>query len=165
MHDFCSSKLTKDDFEVVVGEYDLDKVGDEQGHHDVKEIILHPNYNESTFEYDFAILKLVIPVTISEKVAIISLIDESQPDLNAKTVILFGWGLNEKDMISSKLKSIEMEVFSNLVCKNSFKTSKINVTLSNNHICALTKNDGSATCRGDSGGINCTSLKFPLSAS
>ncbi len=140
---------------MVVGEHDLDKPGDEQAQHDVKEIIIHPKFNESTFEYDFAILRLVNSVTISKKAAIISLPNENLTDLSSKAVILFGWGLNENNETSSKLKSIEMEVLTNLVCQSSFEISKVRISiLTNNHICALRKHKGSGTCNGDSGGIN-----------
>jgi hypothetical protein len=148
--------VTKDSIKVVVGEHDLEKFGDEQEYHDVEEIIIHPEFDLSNFESDFAIIKLVKQATLSEKVAVINLPNENMTDLTGKMSILFGWGQGKNESYSVRLKTINMEVMTNLICSNFFDVSKINVTLTKNHICALRRRKGSATCRGDSGGKNST---------
>jgi secreted trypsin-like serine protease len=149
------SDITKDDFKVVVGEHNLMMDGDEQEYHDVKEIIIHPEFNLDSFENDFALLKLVKLVTISKKASVINLSNKSLLDLVGKTYTLFGWGLNENDTVSSEIRSVEMEVMTNLLCENSFDQSKVKYkSLTSNHMCALRTKKGSATCTGDSGGKN-----------
>ena len=122
----------------------------------MKEIIIHPEFNPFDFENDFAILKLVKLVTISRKADIINLPSETLSNLCGHSVHLFGWGKNENDSISSKLKSIEMEVLTNLDCQNTFEVSRRRISaLTKNHICALRKQKGTATCYGDAGGTFC----------
>ena len=145
--------MTKHDFKVVVGEHDLELSGDEQEYHNVKEIIIHPEFNPLDFENDFAILKLDKLVTISRKADIINLPSETLSYLSGHTAQLFGWGLNENETASSTLKEITMEILSNQVCKNSFMLGKTKLSsLTTNHICGLSLKNDSATCSGDSGG-------------
>lgn len=155
--DFCFRNASSYDFKVVVGEHNVKENGDEQEYHTVQEIIIHEDFNQANFEYDFAILKLHKPVTISSKVDLVSLPSVNMNKLVGENATVFGWGLNENDTTSSTLREIPMEILSIQVCKNSFLLGRTKLpTLTSNHICGLSQKNDSATCSGDSGGEQCS---------
>jgi len=47
--------------------------GDGENFFDVDEIIQHPKYNPDTSDYDFAIIKLKSPATISDEIGVVCL--------------------------------------------------------------------------------------------
>lgn len=141
------------DLIVVVGEHNLKVDGDEQAFHDVKEIIIHKNFDVKSFENDLALIILIKPVTFSKKVGLIKLPNENMTDLRGEIATVLGWGLNEHQKVASSLQEIKMEILSERVCLNTFALSRTKINgLTSNHICALSEKSDSATCKGDSGG-------------
>lgn len=146
--------MTANQFQIVVGENNVAILGDEQEYHKVNQIIIHESFNESkSFEYDFAIIKLIEPVILTPKVDLVNLPLENMHELAGKSARVLGWGLNENDTQPTLLKEIQMVIFPNLACKNNFRFSKVKFSATtDNHICALSADEKSATCFGDSGG-------------
>jgi len=132
----------------------VEEVGDEQEYHKIQEIFVHKEFNNSTLEYDFALLELSKPVRISSQVDIINLPLEDMINLHGNIAKVLGWGLNEKDVQSPTLKEIHMEILTPRVCENDFRLAKTKIkSITINHICALSENGNSSTCAGDSGGL------------
>lgn len=130
---------------------------DEQEYHIIKDIIIHENYtpNSKYFEYNFAIIKLVKPVRLTPKAYIVNLPSLNMSKLFDETARVLGWGLNENDESSTTLKEMNMIIITNRGCKSNLRLSLKNVknpAITRNHICALSEDEISATCFGDSGG-------------
>ncbi len=149
---FTFRNVTKDDFEVVVGEYNLTLAGDEQGYYQVQEVFIHEGFDKKNYEKDVAILRLEKPVTLSSTVKIATLPAPGMNDFVGNHAVVFGWGVDENNQTLETLKQIEMEFVSNVVCQGFYSHRKIDIKISDQHVCAISKVNISATCHGDSGG-------------
>ncbi|XP_059846870.1 mannan-binding lectin serine protease 1 isoform X5 [Hypanus sabinus] len=122
----------------------------EQEYH-AKNIITHPNYNGSTFEYDIALLELPSKVKMMDYVMPICLPENSSSTLHTgDMVIVSGWGKQFLQSIPETLMEIEIPIVDHNHCKNVY--SQLGRKVTNDMICAGLKQGGSDACQGDSGG-------------
>ncbi|KAL0860397.1 hypothetical protein ABMA27_009791 [Loxostege sticticalis] len=63
--------------------------------HEVEKIVTHPLHGQST--HNIAVAKLSMPVTLSDKVAVIPMMEPGEEVPAGKTVQLTGWGATEWD--------------------------------------------------------------------
>jgi uncharacterized repeat protein (TIGR01451 family) len=122
---------------------------------DVVTTIIHPSYNDSTFDNDIALMKLSAPVTLSSTVAtIVPLIPEdgalADPGV---TATITGWGTTisgDSDSASDVLLQVDVPIISNPDCNAS---TSYNGSITANMMCAgLIDDGGKDSCQGDSGG-------------
>ena len=65
-----------------------------------------------------------------------------------------GWGVTEVGGDDSNvLLEVNVTVVSNKECRNDYKTNSLNLTITDNMICANVAGGGKDSCQGDSGGI------------
>ncbi|KAJ0177861.1 hypothetical protein K1T71_006734 [Dendrolimus kikuchii] len=109
-------------------------------------ILIHPDFNHSSRDYDIAILKVLRPFD-NRHVRVISMRDE---ELNeGDSLVLTGFGALEPNGESSRqMHALNLSVFDQETCRFAMRYSK-NVT--DNMFCTFTK-IGQGTCHGDSGG-------------
>lgn len=116
----------------------------------VKRITIHPNYNNSTLDYDIALLELEIPLTLNTKVAPITLAGNSDGALyNAGTVLtVSGWGhTTYGGSVAIRLQKVNVPVVSSLTCNDAYGS------ITNRMFCAGNIASGGVdSCQGDSGG-------------
>lgn len=98
---------------MIVGDHDItnDKDTNSVVKHDVRQIIIHPQYDKAQ-KNDLALIRLVKPIQYNENVGPVclpwSLLDL---DLIGKTVILAGWGTTEfGGPVSKKLRKVNVVV-------------------------------------------------------
>lgn len=100
---------------VIVGDHDIttDKDSNSVVKHDVRQIIIHPQ-NDKERKNDLALIRLVKPIQYNENVGPVCLPwNLLNLDLNAKTVILAGWGTTEYGgPISKRLRKVDVVVTS-----------------------------------------------------
>lgn len=116
----------------------------------VKRIIVHPNYNNSTLDYDIALLELTTPLTINSQVAPIQLAGNSNGSLyDAGTVLtVSGWGhTSYSGSAAIKLRKVNVPVVSSLTCNDAYGS------ITERMFCAGNMASGGVdSCQGDSGG-------------
>nr|XP_046233687.1 chymotrypsin-like protease CTRL-1 [Scatophagus argus] len=118
----------------------------------VSQVIVHPNYNNSLFNNDIALMKLSSPVTFTNYIRPICLASYSSQFHNSTSCWSTGWGRVQKDVslpVFYPLQEVQIPVIGNRECSCNY----INITASNitdKMICAGQENRGA--CQGDSGG-------------
>ncbi|XP_015593322.1 serine protease snake isoform X2 [Cephus cinctus] len=126
----------------------------------ISKIIIHPEYNLSTYYHDIAILKLEKKVYRSFLVQPICIQMKSLTEMNLSkndTLTVTGWGATSVygDGSTKLLKAEELRFVGNDECSKAYTDHRwIPSGLDNHMICAIDKNitRGADTCQGDSGG-------------
>ncbi|XP_023267147.1 prostasin-like [Seriola lalandi dorsalis] len=118
----------------------------------VSEIIVHPDYNNTLFNNDIALMKLSSPVTFTDYIRPVCLASNSSQFYNSTPCWATGWGRVGKDeplVAVERLKEVQVPVIGNKQCSCNYRpVDEANIT--DNMICAGQENRG--TCQGDSGG-------------
>ncbi len=111
----------------------------------IKQIIVHPQYNEEIFEHDLALIELtkasqIVPITI--------LSPHTTQDASEKEAIALGWGTVSatKTIYPVTLQQVNLTIDSLEKCSNFMGD------ITENMLCASDKNYEKDTCQGDSGG-------------
>ncbi|PBC28310.1 Trypsin-7 [Apis cerana cerana] len=118
--------------------------------YNIRNIILHENYNTRTFDYDAALIMLSTPLKISSTTKPITLAQSTTSVETGKNAVVTGWGhlSANSNSASDILQVLTLPIVDQNLCKNIF--SGIN-TVTENMICAGSL-DGRDTSKGDSGG-------------
>uniref|UniRef100_A0A1I8M570 Uncharacterized protein n=1 Tax=Musca domestica TaxID=7370 RepID=A0A1I8M570_MUSDO len=136
------------EFSVVVGSLDRTRKDRNTLQFAVKDIIWGPNFDPDTFEDDIAIMILnqTVPRTYNEY----SLIEMNENrNLAAGTkCTVSGWGLTEKNLYATKLRSVEVPIVSRSECSEHYGAEN----LIDGMLCAGYMNGGRDACSADSGG-------------
>ena len=138
--------------EVIVGEHEINNQEDGT-RHQVCRTTIHPSYNkETSYNYDFAILRLKEPVKLGVR-AVPACLPGSNlggKALNGETVVASGWGrLSEGGNQAIVLNSVSLPVITTKECKNAYSSRSITDAM----LCAGNIVDGGIdSCQGDSGG-------------
>ncbi|CAH0595236.1 unnamed protein product [Chrysodeixis includens] len=130
----------------------------------VENIIVHPEYNATTFSRDLAILELREPVTYSDHVQPACLWPENEIDLKnviGKNGSVVGWGFDDTGVATEELSLVEMPVVDQETCIRSYSDFFVRFT-SEYTFCAGYRNGvfnektgtrkSVSVCNGDSGG-------------
>lgn len=150
----CMVGLSTNDIVATVGEYDLSSTP-ETNSTSVEGIIIHPDYNTSTFDNDIALIKLSTPVS-NETISLLSSLETEQAiavDTTISTVI--GWGstvgYNSNENVTpdypSILNIVSLPLLSTTLCSEKMPTTTDNMICAGDVI-----NGGIDSCQGDSGG-------------
>ena len=119
----------------------------------VSVVIKHPRYDDETYDYDLAVLKLSAPVQSSTGVKVIRLATTAniyKPLYVAgKMTTVSGWGATRFQGTSSyTLRKVQVPIVSNAACKVFYGPGSI----TNQMTCAGYSAGGKDACQGDSGG-------------
>jgi len=140
---------------VRAGHYNVDEGGQVVR---IDKWIPHPEYDDKTYEYDIALIRLKSPMQMGGCVGLVCLPDRDiSPGTTCWTT---GWGSTKQedydDRASSqsypdKLQEVQVDILSNSACQKKYK-GKDDIT--NDMICAQGENNKGITdaCQGDSGG-------------
>ena len=144
--------------QVVLGEHDLDDETETATlTMDIKQRFFHPDYNVANFDNDFSMLELEGEVDLCRypNIRPVCLPSVSSSDTFVGDVAtVSGWGDTEDGGDDSNvLLEVNVTVVSNKECRNDYKTNSLNLTITDNMICADVAGGGKDACNGDSGGI------------
>ncbi|XP_017289992.1 chymotrypsin-like protease CTRL-1 [Kryptolebias marmoratus] len=117
----------------------------------VSDIIVHPNYNNTLFNNDLALMKLTSSVTFTDYIRPICLASSSSQFFNSTMCWATGWGRVGKNVslpVSQPLQQVQIPVIGNRQCSCNYIST--DATITDQMICAGQQNKG--TCQGDSGG-------------
>jgi trypsin len=129
-------------YDAVIGRHDHDETDGDQV--DVVRQYIHPNYSESTTNYDIMVVKLSRPT--SANVANVKLNSSNSIPSTGEAVTVVGWGVTELGSTSDELNEVEVSVVSQASCRSSYGSNLITDEM----LCAADPNEDS--CQGDSGG-------------
>lgn len=116
----------------------------------LSQIIVHPQYNSNTEDYDMALLHLSTPATINSAVAPITLAGSTDNALYAAGVnaIVSGWGTTSSSgNVSYTLRKVTVPIVSNTTCNTNYGGG-----ITARMLCAGLPQGGVDSCQGDSGG-------------
>lgn len=140
----CTQGESANNIQVVIGRHDLN-ANDGQTVN-VAQIINHPNYNNSTTDYDVSLLRLASPINNVTPIGLVT--DAMDVDDPNKDATISGWGATSQGGSgSSKLLKVTVPVVSNTTCNASY-----NGDITDRMICAGLADGGKDSCQGDSGG-------------
>ncbi|CAN7998791.1 unnamed protein product [Ixodes hexagonus] len=146
-----------DDYVVIVGEFNLTGKDPNEGRFPVKNITIHPLYNFTTLNYDYALLELKTPLDFkgSEKALMPICLPARNQGFDGQTCTAAGWGYTRDESesgasLSPSLRKVDLPIIRYTVCKRYYKT--VRPVRRNTMICAGPKEGGKSTCEGDSGG-------------
>ncbi|KAF3704467.1 Testisin [Channa argus] len=118
----------------------------------VSQVIVNPNYNNTLFNNDVALMKLSSPVDYTNYIRPICLAGNSSQFYNSTPCWATGWGrlgANQPNQGYTFLQEVQIPVVGHKQCSCDYvQVTGANIT--NNMICAGQQNKG--TCQGDSGG-------------
>ena len=151
-HVLTAAHCIKGRSEVIVGEHEINNQEDGT-RHQVCKTTIHPSYNkETSYNYDFAILRLKEPVKLGVRAVPACLPGSNlgEKALNGETVVASGWGrLSEGGNQAIVLNSVSLPVITTKECKNAYSSRSITDAM----LCAGNIVDGGIdSCQGDSGG-------------
>ncbi|KAL1396729.1 hypothetical protein pipiens_010317 [Culex pipiens pipiens] len=118
---------------------------------EVSEIIVHPDNDPSTFDYDVCILKLKRKLDFGALVKPIKLADSEKYYKTGTKSLVSGWGaLQNEGSITDKLQAVSVPLVDHTVCKEIY--SEINDVTDRMFCAGLLGVGGRDSCQGDSGG-------------
>ncbi|KAM6963885.1 chymotrypsin-like protease CTRL-1 [Tautogolabrus adspersus] len=118
----------------------------------VSRVIVHPNYNNTLFNNDIALMKLDSPVNFTNYIRPICLASNSSQFHNSTLCWATGWGNVGKDeplQAFHALQEVQIPVIGNKQCSCNYMPEP-NANITDQMICAGQENKG--ICQGDSGG-------------
>lgn len=118
----------------------------------VSEVIVHPDYNNTLFNNDIALMKLSSPVNFTDYIRPVCLASNSSEFHNSTSCWATGWGRLGKDEPNQAfnfLQEVQIPVIGNKQCSCNY-LSEPQANITDQMICAGQENKG--TCQGDSGG-------------
>ncbi|XP_030255570.1 mast cell tryptase [Sparus aurata] len=118
----------------------------------LSQIIIHPDYNNTLFNNDIALMRLSSPVSFTNFIRPVCLASNTSKFYSSTSCWTTGWGRLGKDVSlpsSTPLQEVQIPVVGNKQCScNYFNVQDANIT--DQMICAGQENKGA--CQGDSGG-------------
>jgi secreted trypsin-like serine protease len=140
----CGCSPPKENLKVGLKYFDLKSDTGELKN--IDEIIIHPDYDSTTLENDYALIKLSSPSDAPTIKLVDSFFKEGESSATA-----MGWGLTiENNFVSPSplLKEVKLPIIPNNICQSAFD----NRTISDSMLCAGVAEGGKDTCDGDRGG-------------
>merc|ERR1719412_1871450 len=140
----CTAGESARKLRVLLGEHNIADA--EFNRVDVAEIIDDPNYDSSSTNSDFAILRLASPVTFSSAISPACL-PAGASQYAGEVATVTGWGtLSSGGNQPTVLQEVDVTITTNAVCKNAYGSNSITDVM----LCAA--DSGRDSCQGDSGG-------------
>ncbi|XP_029456591.1 transmembrane protease serine 11C-like [Rhinatrema bivittatum] len=117
---------------------------------ELAKIIIHENYNTTTYSNDIALLQLSKPITFTPYIQPVCLPDAGDIFLNESNYFVTGWGTGESvGLLSSVLQQAQVKLINTDICNSA---AVYNNSITSSMLCAGYLTGGIDSCQGDSGG-------------
>jgi len=154
----CVAPFTKDKIKVTLGEYSFDQEGETsvQKKIGVRDLKMHENYDDKSFENDIALIRLDRKVQFTKSVYPICLPPKDKDYTDTRAFVI-GWGtIYFGGPTSSVLQEVNVRVWDNKQCATNY--GRLNRKITDTMMCAGER--GRDACQGDSGGpLNCLNFQ------
>jgi len=121
--------------------------------HKVAKVVRHEAFRTNIYgipENDIAVLKLQVPIQLSEKAQPIPLFDQDEDAPEGAASTISGWGaLREGGRTPDQLHTVDVPIVSKSLCNDAYSGFG---GIPHGQICAAYPAGGKDTCQGDSGG-------------
>ncbi|GFU85227.1 limulus clotting factor C [Trichonephila clavipes] len=121
----------------------------------VKQIIVHDEYDFTHYDSDIALIQLENAVELTTRVQPVCLPTDITTRENIRDNqkgIVIGWGLTENATFSETLRETVLPVVNHEKCEEAYREGLRTVTITRNMFCAGHNSGSSDICNGDSGG-------------
>ncbi|KAG8450159.1 hypothetical protein GDO86_002694, partial [Hymenochirus boettgeri] len=122
------------------------------GSYTVERVLIHPEFDTTTYNNDIGLLKLTVSLVFNNTVAPVCLPNPGMPWTSGQKCWISGWGTtSESGSLSSPLRAATVPLVDSKICSQdyaNFGSSAITSSM----ICAGISTGGVDTCQGDSGG-------------
>ncbi|KAJ8416285.1 hypothetical protein AAFF_G00383070 [Aldrovandia affinis] len=133
---------------VVAGDHDLSTRDSEEQTRAVRRIIFHPGYNDSSLDYDVALVQLDAPLSFNDRVQPVCLPSDRQEVPPPHVCTVSGWGGQTGGQSNRTLQQLELPILERGKCEQYYPGR-----LTHTMFCAgFPLSEGKDTCLGDSGG-------------
>ncbi|XP_033909454.3 ovochymase-2-like isoform X1 [Acipenser ruthenus] len=133
---------------VVAGDHDISTEDPGEQKRSVKSIVLHPSYNDSSNDYDVALLRLDAPLQYNYYARPACLPENRQKVEPSSLCTVTGWGGRAIGESNKKLQQLEVPVLEPQACSQYYPDR----TTERMFCAGFPLQEGKDTCRGDSGG-------------
>ncbi|KAK4470143.1 hypothetical protein MN116_005726 [Schistosoma mekongi] len=137
-------------WKVHIGDFYLNWIDDEEISMNISSILIHPNYYlNKAYNYDYALIKTIMPIQYSTKRRPICLLNSSMLYNNQfDRCYVAGWGQSEDSPVSNQLNHLQIPLLNLTTCN---QTEAYKGKLTETMICAGYTMGGKDSCQGDSG--------------
>ncbi|XP_052898221.1 trypsin-3-like isoform X1 [Anopheles moucheti] len=116
----------------------------------VARAVEHPNYDDSTIDFDFSLLELKDELTFSDQVQPVALPEQDEPVEDGTMTTVSGWGNTQSSTESNAvLRAANVPTVNQQECENAYELSG---GITDRMLCAGYQQGGKDACQGDSGG-------------
>jgi len=138
-------------YEVVAGELDTNvKEGTEQASN-VSQLIKHPKYGTTVYDFDVGLVKLIKPLKFNDFVKPVQLWRKEDGEVPLENAIVSGWGM--LSWPSGKIPNHLQKVITPIIDLNICKGTSSGRHVTDNMLCVgYYETGGKGVCKGDSGG-------------
>jgi len=152
----CISGQFAEGLQVLVGDHDVSVETETISQRkNISQLIIHPQYNSATNDYDFGLMKLWSPLNFTSHPNIRPIclpVSGNNDDFAGDMATVTGWGTLESGGESPvKLQEVEVGVLSNSACSGD-DTFYSESQITSQMMCAGVEGGGKDSCQGDSGG-------------
>lgn len=151
----CVERVSKEDFEVIVGINNLNNEYNEGVRLPVQQFYIHPEYNSSNLKNDIAIIELPRALNTNEAIPVQLADAQTRNGTPVGTSLtVAGWGSITPELgnhtASAQLLEVTVPMVDQNTCANAFPSVMSDPGSEN--FCAGYQYEGYDSCRGDSGG-------------
>merc|ERR1712055_834509 len=152
----CCDQMTPSDFGVVVGAFMLYETDPDEASFNVKNVIMHEEYNGQTKENDICLLELDGAADLSSpNIGTIQLPLEGEEYEPGTMCTVTGWGAtSEGGSLGRILQKVDIPLVSDNDCQFAYIFNEITDSM----MCAGFDEGGKDSCQGDSGDLSCVEI-------
>lgn len=121
----------------------------------VAKIIRHPQFDITTFDYDFSLLQFDQKIIFDKSIQAISLSNQTDVLKDDTECQVCGWGLTENNEVPKELRCASVYAINRNVCQSNYNTSDVQFKITERMTCCGVTDPekiASDSCSGDSGG-------------
>lgn len=113
----------------------------------VKRVIMHPEYDRSTQDYDVAVLELETPLIFNERIQPIPMAAENDTISDDTMSLVTGWGETQRFIFFGRhrLRGVEVPIVNQQTCNNDYESVG---GITSRMLCAGFRNGGKDACQG-----------------
>jgi trypsin len=142
----CVYGSRSSDWYITAGDHRISVSGEGEQVRRAAKVIIHPNYNDTTYDNDIALIKLSSPVTLN---SVVKTIARGTLPAAGTSLRVIGWGdqADGAEDYADTLRQVSVPLRSEASCSEAYGDG-----VNGNMFCAGLRQGGKDSCQADSGG-------------